>query len=248
MEEPEAMLQVLVDWFKKKRTLTGLRFLVTAGPTREPLDPVRYLSNHSSGKMGYAIATALAERGAEVHLVTGPTDLRMNHPMVQVFPVSTADEMFEACKSLAPVANGVVMTAAVADFKPEKPSTQKIKKGSDQQMTLALTKNPDILAWLGANKPSQQLLVGFALETDNAIANARLKLQNKKADVIVLNTLADPGAGFGTDTNKVTLVQKDADPVELPLMSKNKVAEELVDFTEEWLVKHHVVSLNIIHA
>jgi phosphopantothenoylcysteine decarboxylase / phosphopantothenate---cysteine ligase len=248
MEEPEAIMQLVKHWFKKKSALTGLRFLLTAGPTREAVDPVRYLSNHSSGKMGYAIATALAERGGEVYLVSGPTDLRMNHPLVQVMPITTADEMFDTCKSLAPAANVVVMSAAVADFKPVHRSSKKIKKGPDQQRTLTLIQNPDILAWLGAHKPLNQMVVGFALETDNPLENAQQKLQNKKADLIVLNTLADPGAGFGTDTNKVTFVQQDADPVVLPLMSKAKVAEKLVDLIEEWLVEHHVMSDNFIDA
>lgn len=243
MEEPDAMLGVLEGWFKKKSTLTGLKVLVTAGPTREPVDPVRYLSNHSSGKMGYAIAEALAERGAEVQLVSGPVDLRMNHPMVQVLPVTTAEEMFEACQALAPQANAIVMSAAVADFRPEHPAASKIKKGSEQHMHLSLVRNPDILAWLGSRKQPRQMVVGFALETHDPLLNAVLKLQNKSADLIVLNSLADAGAGFGTDTNKVTFVSHEMEPLELPLMSKAKVAEKLVDIMTDWFMQQGAIQM-----
>jgi phosphopantothenoylcysteine decarboxylase / phosphopantothenate---cysteine ligase len=235
MEEPENILLHMEEWFKKKSDFAGKRVLISAGPTREAIDPVRYLTNHSSGKMGYALASAFAERGAEVHLVSGPVDIRMNHPAVQILPVITADEMFDACLALAPEADILIMAAAVADFKPLHPASQKLKKGEGESMDLPLVKNRDILASIGKTRTENQLLIGFALESENELVNARAKLENKNADVIVLNSLNDPGAGFGTDTNKVTLVSRSAEPVELPLMSKALVAEHILDHIQQIL-------------
>jgi phosphopantothenoylcysteine decarboxylase / phosphopantothenate---cysteine ligase len=229
MEEPEKILFQLEEWFKKKSDFAGKRVLISAGPTQEPIDPVRYISNHSSGKMGYAIAQAFAERGAEVHLVTGPVDIRINHPSVQVLPVITAEEMFDACNALLPGADIIVMSAAVADFRPPVVADQKIKKGLRKVMTLDLVKTKDILASLGLSKKPHQLLIGFALESENETENAFHKLKNKNADLIVLNSINDPGAGFGTDTNKVKLIGHTGVTLELPLMSKAMVAENLLD-------------------
>ncbi len=229
MEEPEMILRIIEDLLKKKSDFSGKRVLITAGPTREAIDPVRYISNSSSGRMGYAIAAAFASRGAEVNLVSGPVDIRINHPAVKVMPVITAMEMYDACKALASHADIIVMTAAVADFRPEYAGESKVKKGDDQTVEMRLTLNPDILSELGSTKKPEQIVVGFALETDNELKNAISKLQNKNADLIVLNSLKDHGAGFGTDTNKVTLVGTGSFIKELPLMSKTEVAGKILD-------------------
>lgn len=233
MEEPERILDKIEEWFKKKSDFAGKRVLISAGPTLEKIDPVRFISNHSSGKMGYAIAEAFADRGAEVHLVSGPVDLVMNNPGVQVLPVVSAVEMHQACIALAPEADIIIMTAAVADFRPSFPSIGKIKKGSDEKLSVQLVKTPDILADIGKMKKESQLLVGFALETDNEIDNAFLKLKNKNADLIVLNSLNDPGAGFGTNTNKVTLIKRDLSQTPLPIMKKTELADRLAEVIKE---------------
>ncbi|MFO7722721.1 MAG: bifunctional phosphopantothenoylcysteine decarboxylase/phosphopantothenate--cysteine ligase CoaBC [Bacteroidales bacterium] len=238
MEEPENILARIEEWFKKKSDFAGKRVLISAGPTREAIDPVRYLSNHSSGKMGYALAATFAERGAEVHLVSGPVDIRINHPGIKVLPVTSADEMFDACIALAPESDIIVMAAAVADFKPEYSAPQKLKKGEKESMVLNLLKNRDILATLGKSKKKNQLVVGFALESENEIENAGNKLENKNADLIVLNSINDPGAGFGTDTNIVTLIGRSGIHVELPLMSKARVAEQILDHIQTLIPVH----------
>lgn len=235
MEEPEAILSFIELWFKKKNDFTGKRVLITAGPTREPIDPVRFISNHSSGKMGYAIALEFANRGAEVNLVSGPVDLIMNHSNVQVLPVTTAEEMKDACDALSESTDVLIMTAAVADYRLETIEDSKIKKCGKEKISLELIANPDILASLGESKKAGQILVGFALETDNEIENAKTKLQNKNADLIVLNSLNDQGAGFGTETNKVTFIGRDNIQISLPLMKKTEVAEKLADLILEML-------------
>lgn len=235
MEEPEAILAHLELWFKKKNDFLGKRVLITAGPTREPIDPVRFISNHSSGKMGYAIALEFASRGAEVNLVSGPVDLIMNHSNVQVLPVTTAEEMKDACDALAESTDVLIMTAAVADYRPDSVADFKIKKSGKEKISLEMVANPDILASLGKLKRAGQLLVGFALETDNETENAKMKLKNKNADLIVLNSLNDPGAGFGTETNKVTFIGRDNIKISLPLMKKTEVAERLVDLIKEMI-------------
>lgn len=230
MEEPEAIVGILSDWFKKKSDFSGKRVMISAGPTREPIDPVRFISNYSTGRMGYALALAFAMRGAEVTVVSGPVEVKAGHPAVQVLPVKTAREMFDACIALSPEADIMVMTAAVADFTPVSPASSKIKKGPMEIASLQLRKTEDILATLGSQKRPDQLLIGFALETDNELANAREKLENKKADIIVLNSLKDPGSGFGTSTNKVTILGKDGAATELPLMEKSAVADAILNF------------------
>jgi phosphopantothenoylcysteine decarboxylase / phosphopantothenate---cysteine ligase len=229
MEEPEAMVEFIRGRLASRHDFSGRRILISAGPTREPVDPVRYLSNHSSGKMGYALAQTFADRGASVHLVSGPVSLRINHPEVNVLPVTTAIEMFDACVALAPKADVVIMAAAVADYRPQAPESSKIKKEETGEMALLLTANPDILAYIGKNKTPQQLVVGFALETDHETENAFRKLDTKNADLIVLNSLKDTGAGFNTDTNKVTLLSKDRSVTELPLMPKSEVAAAIAE-------------------
>src|SRR5690606_38223256 len=225
--EPEEIVETLNNFFRRHQRLKGKKALVTAGPTREAIDPVRFISNHSSGKMGYAVAEALADAGAEVHLVSGPTDQHTRHPRINVINVTTAAEMLKASTALFDDADIAVLSAAVADYRPAQAATQKIKK-SDEEQTLTLVRNDDIAATLGKKKHNGQLIVGFALETTDEEANALKKLKSKNFDLIVLNSLRDEGAGFGHDTNKVTLydgVSKSS----FPLKSKKQVAKDIVE-------------------
>ncbi len=223
--EPLEIANAIIDFFKKDLPLNGTSFLVTAGPTREPIDPVRFISNHSTGKMGVAIANALFDAGADVTLVAGP--LQIDIPKgIKHIPVSTAAEMFEASKSIFNSQTGAVLTAAVADYTPETVATDKVKK-KEAQWTLPLVKTVDIAEELGKLKSPKQVLVGFALETSNEIANAQAKLKKKNLDLIVLNSLKDEGAGFGTDTNKITFIGDNLIQ-EFPLKSKVGVAGDIV--------------------
>jgi phosphopantothenoylcysteine decarboxylase/phosphopantothenate--cysteine ligase len=233
MEEPENIVAVLESFFAKSESLSGRRILITAGPTIERIDPVRYISNFSSGKMGYAIAEEAAARGAEVTLVSGPVDLRPRHSRIRLVKVESAIEMLRACEEAFPACDTAIMSAAVADYAPSEPYTCKIKRERDGVDSIALRKNPDIAATLGAIKTPGQRLVGFALETDNAIDNGAEKLARKHLDMIVVNSLADSGAGFGTDTNKVTLLFADGRPAEaFSLKSKADVAKDILDAVE----------------
>lgn len=236
MEEPEKILEVLASFFggrenpPAEKDFKGKTILVTAGPTREKIDPVRYISNYSTGKMGYAIADELASRGARVILVSGPVEVVAGEPGVEVVKVESGREMAEKCRACFPEADVAVMCAAVADYTVENPAETKIKREGNLPPELHLVKNPDIARSLGEMKRPGQLLVGFALETDNEEHNAKLKLERKNLDMIVLNSLRDKGAGFGTDTNKVSVYCADSDsPVELPLQSKREIARELAD-------------------
>jgi len=228
LEEPEIIFDILSDAFAESDTLKGKHVLITAGPTHEPIDPVRFIGNHSTGKMGIEIARAFANKGATVDLVLGPVSMTLDEPNINVRQVQTADEMHEQCVALFPDVNIAVLSAAVADFKPSKPANKKIKKEKSVS-TIKLEPTPDILAELGKQKKNDQLLVGFALETDNEEANAIKKLNNKNLDMIVLNSLNDEGAGFGTATNKVTIFTKDGSKTEVPLKTKDKVARDIVD-------------------
>jgi len=228
LEEPEIIFDILSDAFAESDTLKGKHVLITAGPTHEPIDPVRFIGNHSTGKMGIEIARAFADKGATVNLVLGPVSMSIDEPNISVRQVQTADEMHEQCVALFPDVNIAVLSAAVADFKPAKPSNKKIKKEKSVS-TIKLEPTPDILTELGKQKRNDQILVGFALETDNEEANAIKKLNNKNLDMIVLNSLNDEGAGFGTATNKVTLFTKDGSKTEIPLKTKDKVARDIVD-------------------
>jgi len=228
LEEPEIIFDILSDAFAESDTLKGKHVLITAGPTHEPIDPVRFIGNHSTGKMGIEIARAFANKGANVDLVLGPVSMTLDEPNINVRQVQTADEMHEQCVALFPDVNIAVLSAAVADFKPSKPANKKIKKEKSVS-TIKLEPTPDILAELGKQKKNDQLLVGFALETDNEEANAIKKLNNKNLDMIVLNSLNDEGAGFGTATNKVTIFTKDGSKTEVPLKTKDKVARDIVD-------------------
>jgi len=213
--------------------LAGRTVLVTAGPTREELDPIRYLSNHSSGKMGYAIARAARNHGARVILISGPVDLALPQK-VEVIPVTTAREMHAAVLANQAAADVVVMAAAVADFRPAQRATTKLKKGDDQQLIVELVRNPDILGELGA-KRSRALLVGFAAETGELLAQARKKLDAKGLDLIVANDVTMPGAGFGSDTNTVCFLERSGRVEELPCLPKEEVAGRLLDRVAELL-------------
>jgi phosphopantothenoylcysteine decarboxylase / phosphopantothenate---cysteine ligase len=227
MAEPETIVRVLDGYFSSSRSLAGKRVIVTAGPTFEALDPVRFIGNHSTGKMGYALAEAFATQGAEVVLVSGPTALFTKHPSIEIVRVQSATEMLKACQNEWKRADLAVMAAAVADYAPTQVSPSKIKKNEDTMM-LELKKNPDIAQALGTSKQAHQVLVGFALETDHEEANARAKLKKKNFDMIVLNSLNDQGAGFGHDTNKVQLIFSDNTSKDFELMTKQQVAEEIV--------------------
>lgn len=235
MAEPEDLAQRL-EWFlsaQGAQPLAGQRVLVTAGPTYERLDPVRFIGNFSSGKMGIAIAEALARQGAGVELVMGPSQLRPAHPAIRTHAVESAADMFEAAAGLFPECSIAVLAAAVADFKPSVTHEQKIKKG-EGALELRLEKTVDILKTLGSRKGPGQLLVGFALETTDEHANAMLKLHGKNADMIVLNSLRDEGAGFGHDTNKITILRADGKLRNQPLQSKAEAAAAIVQAILEY--------------
>ena len=203
---------------------------MTAGPTYERIDSVRFIGNYSSGKMGFALAEALAEQGAEVELISGPTSLNVpTQQRINIHRVESAREMYEAATSVFPQCRGAILSAAVADYRPAETADHKLKKQGDSGMTLELVQNPDILATLGTLKTDSQTLVGFALETDNELANAQSKLQRKNLDYIVLNSLRDAGAGFGVDTNKVTILSRDGRREESPLLSKHEIARLIVN-------------------
>lgn len=233
MAEPESIINFLNSKVKKK-ALTGKKVLITAGPTYEAIDPVRFIGNHSSGKMGYALAEILADEGATVNLVSGPTNLSISHPNIQKISVTSAEEMYQASAELFKKMDIAVLAAAVADYKPDVVADQKIKK-SDSNLNIQLTKTKDIAAELGRLKQNGQLMVGFALETENEEANAQKKIQSKNFDFIVLNSLNDKGAGFGHDTNKITIIDKQNKIRKFELKSKKEVAQDIVDTIKEKL-------------
>ncbi len=228
MAEPESIVDFLNSNFFLSGQLKDKKALVTAGPTYEPLDPVRFIGNHSSGKMGLAIAKELYHRGADVTLIMGPTSLDFSGSGIAVIHVNTANEMYEASNKMFNDTNIAVMAAAVADYTPAAPALEKIKK-REQHLTLDLVKTKDILKSLGEQKKQGQVLVGFALETENEKEHAREKLEKKNADLIVLNSLKDAGAGFGHDSNKVTIFGKGGQEFNFPLKSKEAVAKDIVD-------------------
>ncbi len=238
MEEPETIFWLVERLFREEpKPLKNKRILITAGPTHEAIDPVRYIGNHSSGRMGIALADELAVRGAEVHLITGPINIAATHPGVTTSSVTSAQQMHDACMKVFDDCDAAIMAAAVADFRPEKTSNKKIKKhntGDEMQITLIPT--PDILSALGKTK-KQQVLVGFALETDNEEKNAIKKLKDKNLDLIVLNSLKDKGAGFGHHTNKITIINYNQEVIRYPVKEKTKVAADIADELEKYLVK-----------
>lgn len=228
MAEPEEIIEAIEYFFKTARQLKNKKALVTAGPTYEAIDPVRFIGNHSSGKMGYAIAEELANRGAEVTLVSGPVSIKPKNKKIKVIAVTSAAEMHATCTANSASCDIAVMAAAVADYTPAVVANQKIKK-ADGELTIALKKTEDILASLGKTKSKEQILIGFALETENEKANAQKKLEEKNADLIVLNSLKDEGAGFKHDTNKVTLFFKSGKEKQIDLKSKSALAKDIVD-------------------
>lgn len=226
MPEPEVLYEYIYREIAFEKDMAGKHVLITAGPTREALDPVRYITNHSSGKMGYALARVCAARGAEVTLVTGPTSIAK--PLfAKVIPVTTAREMFEAVKTEGEHADIICKAAAVADYRPEHAADEKIKK-SDEKLSLELEKTDDILKYLGEHKRDGQFLCGFSMETENLVENSRKKLMKKNLDMIVANNLKEEGAGFQGDTNVVTLITL-KDELHLPLLSKEETAVKILD-------------------
>ena len=228
MAEPEEIVEAVCAETAPQR-LSGQRWLVTAGPTYERIDSVRFIGNYSSGKMGFALADALANAGADVELVSGPTHLGVSHPRIHLTRVESACEMYDAATAAFPACRGAILSAAVADYRPAECADHKLKKNGSEGMHLELVQNPDILATLGTMKQQGQTLVGFALETDNELQNAQGKLQRKNLDYIVMNSLRDAGAGFGTDTNKVTIIGADNSLCESPLLSKHEIAQLIIN-------------------
>ena len=227
MNSEEVIVEHILTFLAKEHDLKGKRFLITAGPTQEAIDPVRYITNHSSGKMGYAIAKMARLRGAEATLVSGPVNIRPFEG-VDVVPVVSAQDMFQAVTSRSGEADVVIMCSAVADYTPAVYSDQKVKK-HDDEMAILLTRTQDILGWLGEHKSANQTLVGFSMETENLIENSRAKLLKKHADLICANSIAGGQTGFAVDTNKVTLITNET-VTELPLCSKEETADKILDF------------------
>lgn len=231
MAEPEDIVSFLENDILKKLPLRGKKFLITAGPTYEAIDPVRFIGNHSSGKMGFAIAETAAELGAEVVLISGPTALKLENDFIKIIRVSSAEEMYNRAHEYFDKSDVAILSAAVADYRPLEIASEKIKK-KEQEFILQLTKTKDILASLGEIKKNQ-FLVGFALETENEEENAKLKLKKKNLDLIVLNSLRDKGAGFQTDTNKITLIGKDNKTLPFPVKPKKEVAKDILEYIIE---------------
>lgn len=226
MPEPDVLLDYILKEIAFEKDMSGLNVLVTAGPTQEAIDPVRYITNHSTGKMGYAIATNAMLRGANVTLVTGPTTIKQP-PFVNIVPIKSAQDMFEAVTSQASSQDIIIKSAAVADYRPTNVSDEKVKK-KDGELSIPLERTQDILKYLGEHKREGQFLCGFSMETQNMLENSRAKLEKKNLDMIVANNLKIAGSGFGTDTNIVTLITKDKE-IELEIMSKADVAKCILD-------------------
>lgn len=231
MAEPEHIISFIENHLLQQMPLQGKKMLVTAGPTYEAIDPVRFIGNHSSGKMGYAVAEAAAKLGAEVFLVSGPVNISLENSRVKIIPVTSAKDMYEAAHTYFPTCDIAVLSAAVADYRPKQVASEKIKK-NDSSLTLELEKTQDILKSLGEIK-KHQFLVGFALETQNELENAKSKLKKKNLDLIVLNSLKDKGAGFKADTNKVTLINKDNKVQRFAVKPKTEVANDILQYIIE---------------
>ncbi len=229
MEEPENIVAVLEQFFATPNDLTHQNILITAGPTYERIDPVRFIGNFSSGKMGFALAVECASRGAEVLLITGPTALSASHPNIRRVDVESAREMFDIAVKAFPGMDAAILSAAVADYRPQQTVAEKIKRNEQEQITLTLTPNPDIAATLGKMKKPGQKIIGFALETNDEESHAIKKLEKKNFDYIVLNSLQDKGAGFGHDTNKVTMLSRSGMKLSFELKTKKEVAKDIVD-------------------
>ena len=227
MEEPEKIVEALENFFAKQEDLKGKKVMITAGPTYEKIDPVRFIGNYSSGKMGYALAEVCAERGAEVTLISGPVNLNVSHPGIHRIDVESAEQMYQAAKEAYAQADAGILCAAVADFTPEQTADHKIKREKDD-LVLRLKPTQDIAAALGKEKKPHQLLVGFALETNDEILHAQDKLVRKNFDFIVLNSLNDKGACFRCDTNKITIIERQGE-TPYPLKGKKEVSEDIID-------------------
>ena len=227
MEEPEKIVEALENFFAKQEDLKGKKVMITAGPTYEKIDPVRFIGNYSSGKMGYALAEVCAERGAEVTLISGPVNLNVSHPNIHRIDVESAEQMYQAAKEAYAQADAGILCAAVADFTPEQTADHKIKREKDD-LVLRLKPTQDIAAALGKEKKPHQLLVGFALETNDEILHAQDKLVRKNFDFIVLNSLNDKGAGFRCDTNKISIIDRQGN-TDYPLKPKTEVAQDIID-------------------
>lgn len=227
MEEPEKIVEALENFFTKQEDLKGKKVMITAGPTYEKIDPVRFIGNYSSGKMGYALAEVCAERGAEVTLISGPVNLNVSHPSIHRIDVESAEQMYQAAKEAYAQADAGILCAAVADFTPEQTADHKIKREKDD-LVLRLKPTQDIAAALGKEKKPHQLLVGFALETNDEILHAQDKLVRKNFDFIVLNSLNDKGACFRCDTNKITIIERQGE-TPYPLKGKKEVSEDIID-------------------
>lgn len=230
MEEPEKILTIVEDFFAKGETLSKKKILITAGPTYEKIDPVRFIGNYSSGKMGFALAEECARRGAEVTLVAGPVSLKVNHPNITRIDVESAEEMYNASVKEFSSMDAAILCAAVADFRPSEQYAEKVKRGEDL-FTISLVPNKDIAASLGKMKRANQTLIGFALETNDEETNALKKIVKKNLDFIVLNSLNDAGAGFKYDTNKIAILNKNGERKDFALKSKKEVASDIIDET-----------------
>ena len=228
MAEPEEISERVSAFFNSKQELSGKKVLITAGPTHEKIDPVRFIGNHSSGKMGYALAEECASRGADVYLVSGPVQIKAKHPNIKTISVESAQEMYEASNKEFDTSDICILCAAVADFRPETQADEKIKREKDD-LVIRLKPTQDIAASLGAKKKDNQILVGFALETNNEAENAQGKLIRKNLDFIVLNSLKDANACFGYDTNKITIIEKNGNSEAFCLKSKTEVAKDIID-------------------
>ena len=228
MEEPDKIVEILEAYFQGKETLSGKKILITAGPTYEKIDPVRFIGNYSSGKMGFALAEVCAERGADVTLIAGPVSLQALHPNIKRIDVESAEEMYDGVVDKYPNMSAAIMCAAVADYAPEIRNEAKIKRTGDD-LLLRLKPNKDIAAALGRMKKTGQVLVGFALETNDEEENAWIKLNRKNLDFIVLNSLQDKGAGFKCDTNKITIIEKSGNKLVFETKAKKEVAADIVD-------------------
>ena len=236
MEEPQKIYEKIKLFFQTKRNFIGKRVLITAGPTYEAIDPVRFIGNHSSGLMGVEIARAFADQGADVTLVLGPSNISPNRNNVNVMPVTSAKEMYDAVMTFFPKSDIAVLSAAVADFRPETVADQKIKKNPDTDtITLKLVKTEDILRTVGAQKKDNQVVVGFALETENGIANAKKKLHTKNIDLIVLNEMNESGVGFKTKTNKISIINRNDEITEFELKPKTEVALDVLNAIYQYM-------------
>lgn len=229
MEEPEKIFEVVTCFFESQNKLAGKKIVITAGPTYEKIDPVRFIGNYSSGKMGFALAETCAEYGAEVILISGPVNLILNHPNIKRIDVESAEQMYNTAIEQFATADSAILCAAVADYRPKQKEDSKIKRKSDE-MDLKLVKNRDIAASLGAMKTKKQTLIGFALETDHEYENALKKIETKNLDFIVLNSLNDKGAGFQHDTNKISIIDKHGSRTDFDLKTKKEVANDIIEF------------------